>query len=211
MNPPNTLKKVQTHIDECKNEVKTSIFNEAFNVLHDQHDDHDDHHHEFPPELDLHEHEYGASSVHNFTERDKNVLKILDYFDEDDHKNHHHHSHHGIPDVFRPKPPSIPPLPSISSHLSSHSVVRHPSSSISWDVHDFKRHDTGSVPDDLTQQQSLNKLIDDILEQKLNGDRKKTNRRKRDAKIGEDSSPFEIDPFHPATASFKERRLAGVS
>lgn len=84
--------KVQKHIKECQNEVKSNIFNEAFALIHDHaykhpHDPHDIH------LLDDLHHEHDEFDHRNFTLTEKEILK---FFEEHDHVG----GHPGVGDVI---------------------------------------------------------------------------------------------------------------
>lgn len=190
LTPPNTLKKIQTHIDECQNEVKTIILNEAFRLLHND---------GYPSELGLPHYDWPEQ---NFTETDKDLLKLLDQIGDDDHV------HHTIDDTTSHKLPILPSSETASlnyNNLNLHSLpTQFDHTNIGWNPWLQKNHiDQKSFPYNLPHKDAI-KASTSYIYFDVPYDEK---RRKRDA---ETISINEYD-IHPAAISFKERRLAGVS
>lgn len=200
--------KVQKHINECKHEVKTNIFNEAFSLIHDHsfkhpHELHDLH------TIDLHDDVHGLDP-HNLTLTEQEILKFFedhDHFDSD-------------------SSPIDEPLPSAIPSLGSLAVE--PTYAPPWHQafpnHLYKKNDPiqlngESSSDDMQRSASVRKPSDLNPYQYFNIDTGETTRRidrqRRDfhlfKHLHNDDDPNHEDSIHPSAVDHEDKRIAGVS
>lgn len=216
LTPPNTMLKVQKHINECKDEVKTNIFNEAFSLIHEHsfkhpHELHDLH------TIDLHDDVHGLD-LHNLTLTEQEILK---FFEDHDHVG----DHLGLIDESLPSAiPSLAPLTIEPTFL--------PPWQQPFPNHLYKKTDSiqlngKSSSDDMQRSASAQKSSVRNPYQYFNiktGEaNKRIDRQRRDLHLfkhllkdhhhSDDTSHHEdtIDTIHSTAIDHKDKRIAGVS
>lgn len=232
LTPPTTLYKVEKHITECQNEVKSNIFHEAFSLIHDTAFHHP--HEHATIEYKDHKDEHDDFAHHNFTLTEKDILKFFENHD------HHHHHDHIVHDDLHTHPHPHPHHYSIDEHASDeleHSQPYHTHTEhshhpiVHWpQPHSANIHKKTDI--DAVQQQRTGRLIDneqrllntitakhnpytyfDIKSGTTAENQEQLPLRRSDVHardIHSDVNHHHSD-IHPTTASFKDKRIAGVS
>lgn len=233
--------KVQKHITECQNEVKSNIFHEAFSLIHDTafHHPHDHSTIEYKDEHDW--------ARHNFTLTEQEILKFFENHDHhlkgsgDHSETIHddlHHSHHSIDDHAHIIDEHSPHEHTLSEHNlhqphSSHTIEHYPHGHFhEWHkshlANSYKKTDAVQQTDKQAEEQ---RLLDTITAKRspyiyfdmktdateTDHQQQQTPSRRSDfhSDIHSDThhhtdAHHHID-IHPTTATFKDKRIAGVS
>lgn len=103
--------KVEKHIAECQNEVKSNIFHEAFSLIHDT-----AFHHPHEHATIKYKDEHDDFAHHNFTLTEQEILK---FFENNGHNIKAHGGHHL--DIAHTDFP-VNPHPHLNSHSHHHSI-----------------------------------------------------------------------------------------
>lgn len=233
--------KVQKHIMECQNEVKSNIFHEAFSLIHDTafHHPHDDAHIEYKDEHDEHRnftlteeeilHFFNEHHDHHVKGIDDHTLTthddLLHTHDELLHAHGQHHSidnhphvidehspHHHTLNEHLQHPHSFQTIAQHYPHANLHGLHRPHLANI------HKKTDAAAQETD--QLNAEQRVLDTITAKRspyiyfdMNSDAAATNQqqqRRSDAYFHLDAGHHQHD-IHPTTASFKDKRIAGVS
>lgn len=243
--------KVQKHILECQNEVKSNIFHEAFSLIHDTAYHHpDDHTH-----IDYHGGEHDEFANRNFTLTEKEILR---FFESHDHPTGHlsaSSGHFGSSDVSHKKPhdylheaahehdqhgtihdPLHPHEHSVEHHPAEHTfdpIVHHPQANVyGWQQpypdNAYKKTDAVQLNQKPEDAQRLLRAITpkrnpytyfDIKtgESIENQERPRRYVQKSDIIFSDHHDHLDhhdhhhSTDIHPTTATFKDKRIAGVS
>lgn len=239
--------KVQKHILECQNEVKSNIFHEAFSLIHDTAFHHpDDHSH-----IEYHGGEHDEFANRNFTLTEKEILR---FFESHDHPKGHlsaSSGHFGSSDVTHENPhdhlheplhehgPLHDPL-----HPHEHSIQHHPIEPYDSIVHHPKANNYGwqqPYPENVykktdavqtdTKPEETQRLLRAITAKrnpytyfdiKTGEALKNQERPRRDVDksdiifsdhhdLHDHHDHHHSTDIHPTTATFKDKRIAGVS
>lgn len=242
--------KVQKHILECQNEVKTNIFNEAFSLIND----HAFHHPDDHATIDIHGHDDFAHR--NFTLTEQEILKFFEHHDrpslhgtagklsaagsghlgssvevshEDPHSieshSHEHHpiEHHPIDHhhlAHQPESDSIAahhPIP--NPHAHAWHQQSYPIESL-YKKTDAVQLDNKSEDETQRQMRALTAKRNPYTyfniktgEAVKNGDRPRRDIHDIHAFDHHSSDVHDLhsSDVHPTTATFKDKRIAGVS
>lgn len=188
--PPNTMFKVKKHITECQNEVKTNIFNEAFTLIHD----HAFLHPDDTASVDIGNKDEFAHPNFTLTE-----LEILKFFQS--------HSYESLGSSVELS------LNNPTEHelLHSHNLYAHPQPVVD---NIFKKTDT---PEN-GQHTEVPKNKRNSFSNDMKTDNDETIRTQRHVLTPDIHLDLHYGPqphlhadIHPTTATFKDKRIAGVS
>lgn len=242
LTPPNTMYKVQKHIMECQNEVKSNIFHEAFSLIHDTafHHPHDHATIEYKDENDF--------PHRNFTLTEQEILKFFQNHDHsglayEDLHTHAHAQHHTVDEDLHTHSQhhSIDDHPHVIDEHSHHTLNEHlhqshtPQSIVHYphaNIHDWQQHpaylgnvhkktDAAQATDKLNEEQPSPETFTgnaakrspyayfDIKTGTATTNQEQLRTRRSDSDIYSDENHH--SDIHPTTASFKDKRIAGVS
>lgn len=219
--------KVQKHIIECQNEVKSNIFNEAFSLINHHAFHHPDDH------TTIGDHVHDEFKHPNFTLTEQEILKFFQNHDHThvDHlstgNSHSGNDHSGTVEVLHEEEPIIEHHESIKSHHEPvydpilHRPIPNPHSN-AWQ-HSYppetlyKKTDDGQTnkkPEDVQHEvRSLAGNHNPYTYFNIKtGEAERSDRPRRHVhSIDLHSDSHHSSEIHHSIASFKDKRIAGVS
>lgn len=213
LTPPNTMLKVQKHINECKHEVKTNIFNEAFSLIHEHSFKHPHELHNLHT-IDPHDDVHGLD-LHNLTLTEQELLK---FFEDHDH----------IDEPLASPIPSLAPLtkeptflPPWNQPFPNHLYKKTDSIQLNGKLssNDMQRSASVQKPSSVRNPYQYFNIESGEATKRIDRQRRDLNlfkhlhdkdRHHHHHQHSDDSSHHE-DSIHPTAIDYKDKRIAGVS